>query len=126
MRKHDMVSGFQSVVDAFLARRMDTQHVSCDGSHPGLVMGHDDLHAIAQPFRDHPRIFSKVGSRVPVFPPSAVILKRLRQVVVEQAGDRVNAPRETTLHEAVVEIQTGVFTAPRPVGRMRVQAMEKR
>ena len=75
-------------------------------------MGHDDLHPVAQPFRDHPGIIRKTIGCITIFPAAAIVLQSLRQVVMKQAGNRVDASREASVHEAVVEIKTGRVDCP--------------
>ena len=90
-------------------------------------MSYDDLYAVAQPLRDHACIIRKTIGCITIFPAVAIVLQSLRQVVMKQAGNRVDASREASVHEAVVEVKPGELTMSASTGRhVRVQATEKR
>jgi hypothetical protein len=109
---------------ALQARREDAPLVAEHGHHPGLVVGGDGRHAVAQ-LAHVPGVVDEALHRVAVRP-AALVLQGLRQVPVVQRQVGLHAAREQAVDQALVEGQAGAFQAPWPSGCTRGQDTEKR
>jgi hypothetical protein len=92
----------QRVEQERLAGGVRAQHVAERHVHERLVQRDPQLDPVAQCGRHQARVLGEPVRRVPV-QPAAVVLQRLRQVPVEQRGDRVDAVPQQLVDKPVVE-----------------------
>ena len=77
-------------------------------------------------WRDTTSAYSTKASAVARAGQPPAILQHLRQIPVVERGERGDACVQQPIDQAAVEIQPGLDHRPRPLGRMRGQAIEKR
>jgi hypothetical protein len=111
VRQQLVVRGRQRVEHQRLPRRVQSERVAVDGVHERLVEGDPQLHPVTEGAPHDVGIFAEACRGVPV-EPAALVLQRLRQVPVEERGDRVDALAQERVDEAVVEVQSRYVRGP--------------
>ena len=97
------------------AGREDAGLVAQHGHHPGLVVGGDGGHAVAEAAGHAARVVDEAVHRVAVRP-AALLLQRLGQVPVVQRQVGLDAARQQAVDQALVEVQALGVPGARAVG----------
>ncbi len=114
-----VVGGRQRVQHQRVPRGVDAEGVPEDHVHERLVEGDPGRYTVAEPVSDEIRVLGESESGFPLHPATCV-LQRLRQVPVEEGGQRGDAGLQQPVHQPLVEVEPGPVDRA-PAGRLHAR-----